>query len=369
MLFDTNADGQVTDNEMRIMGYRIAEEVNLAAWCKLPSPPPGAELVLVGTGGGYSLSNITLTGTRDLAEVATLAIDPGDTPLYIIASAKEPVIWMVEGAVERVARLVVLPYIRPGLPKNRLTQRPSGPPLTGTGVAGLPAEAVSFTAPGGCFLPFGRATERQATRALLRMTRLLGREIDHLVGFTNIDVLHLPSGKMLTKRPVGFLGIRFVNPNAIMGTIPDPAKRRLMQHGAPEDAPHPTPRPLPWPEKALVKLTPDDLVQRYPGGPIYLDATEIVAPGPVSEPEQLMGGIRVPPTIHQLVAQGALRQLPSRAFVIEKPLERFPAGLEKADQVTFIIPEDIPIPRGDPGNATVILRATGLCVHGPRCVR
>lgn len=370
MLFDMNGDGKVVHDELRMMGYLIAEEVNLSAWCDLPPPPPEAELIVFGTGGGYSLSHITLRGTHTLAEVATLVIEPGDTPLYIIAATAEPLIWKVAGAVERVARLVVLPYTPSGLPRNRLTERPSGSQMTGAAVAGLPAEAVSFTAPGGCFLPFRQTTDRQAIRALIRVTRLLGREIDHFLAFKNIETLSLPSGTMRTRRPVGYLGIRFVNPNARMATVGDPSKRRRPpQRGSPEAAPRPMPRPLPWPQRALVKLSPEDLVRRYPGGAIYLDPARLVAPGPVAEPEQILGGIRVPPTVAELVAQGILRQLPSRAFVLEEPIERFPAGLEEANEVTFVIPEDVPIPRGDPGNATVILQETGLCVHGPRCVR
>jgi hypothetical protein len=43
------------------------------------------------------------------------------------------------------------------------------------------------------------------------------------------------------------------------------------------------PRELRWPGKPLVNLTPDDLLSRYPGGPIYLNVNDVLAPGPISE--------------------------------------------------------------------------------------
>ncbi len=97
-----------------------------------------------------------------------------------------------------------------------------------------------------------------------------------------------------------------------------------------------------------LSATERDLKRFHPGGVIMIDAKSVIAPKPVEPYEvlpQQAGFV-------QLIKAG-LVQRRDNAFLVLKPISRFPAGLYGAHSVQFILGPGIAMPAGDPGHSSV----------------
>ena len=131
--------------------------------CILPKAGEGDEIVLVGTYHGDTVSNVSVVGLDGTTSVAKITVEAGNAPVYLVAVAASGVVWHVEGAVSRIARMVVLPR-----------KSEDGP---GAAVVGVPAEKVTFLAPGTCFRYFSKPQDGEARRARAIVETALGREV------------------------------------------------------------------------------------------------------------------------------------------------------------------------------------------------
>ena len=104
--------------------------------CSMPRPSEEAEILGIMVSHGNALSNIAVAGQDEKTTAAFIHVDPGDTPVYLIALSGQPMLWVVEGATERVERLIV----QPALTKT-------GP---GVAVTGLTASRVGALNPNAC---------------------------------------------------------------------------------------------------------------------------------------------------------------------------------------------------------------------------
>ncbi|WP_413872905.1 hypothetical protein [Albidovulum sp.] len=333
LAMDLDRDGATTAEEvvrvMRAFASATAERPDLPVEpanvapgrdCRPPLPGKTAEILLVSGYEGAALSNIAVAGPDQETTAARLVIEPGERPLYIVVSAYEAMLWQIEGATERVERIVVQPR-----------RAAAGP---GAGVTGLPEERVSFVPAGACFEPFHEAANGiKANWVRQALAGPLGRAADGVVASYTLGFTALPSGRDVT---------------------PPPAPRPVQK-----DA-------LGRPVFTVDMNAPDVLMRRFhPAGLSTVDPAAVIAPEKVSAYDVLPQEAG----LGQLLETGALvparedlgRGL-GRAFIIRKPIARFPAGLAGAHSVTFILGKGVAMPAGDPGHSAVLDEETGACL-------
>jgi len=87
--------------------------------CRVGAIQQGANVHFVSTYEGNALSNIDLTHGERATEVETVNIEPGTTPLVIVAGSSSPLIWKFTGSTERIAEVILSPANkRTGLSPN-----------------------------------------------------------------------------------------------------------------------------------------------------------------------------------------------------------------------------------------------------------
>jgi len=344
MVFDQNGDNRVDAEEVRSAIIAIASDVASApkmnpdairqrqqqqVKCTAPPVPDGAEVVLLSGYNGGGVSTVAVSGPDEDTSVADIVIEPGDKPLYVAAAAQRAIVWKLSGATDRVAAFVVQPVAT----RN-------GP---GAGVTGLDSGKVHFIAARSCFRPFRPEMEGGAIVARAAMSAHLGHDIEHLVSSERLIRVSLPSGKTVKSEDERL---------AAQGTIVVVGDARfLLTANGPrllEDRP---------------AATGEAKLSFYPNGVIDLKVADVVAPGPVAAYEVLPGeaGLR------EFIRSGAMRVTPDGYYMIEKPIPRFPAGLNGSHSVKFILAKGVPLPAGDPGHSPVVSEETGECVGGDIC--
>lgn len=279
---------------------------------------------------GGALSTTTIAGQDTETEVATISVEEGDRPLYLLVSTYSNVIFRLEGAVERVERFVALEG------RNR------------AGVTGLPADRIVLTADRDCGAQyFTKASERNARTATARASALTGRVPDEVIAAYTLGTVSLPSGEIVPeKQSHDGIDIAVHNGNRYAMTADGIEKV--------EDAPTKD-DPAAGARAALNRF--------HPGGVIEIDPAQVVASGK-AESYQVMPQEA---GLIQLVEDGILEPAGRETYRIVGAMPRFPAGLNGAHQVKFILAKGVKMPAGSPGHSTIIDEATGACLKGPRC--
>lgn len=285
-----------------------------AVRCRVPNPSAGARIVRLGTREGGQLSAVALGGQDEPTYAITLDIEPGEAPLYIVATSDYPTLWRLTGVTRRVEAFVGSSRARDG--------RSMWPAV---GVTGL-ARGRVHSAPYGCF---GDVDERAmvsglaATEAPQLMLRRLGRSIDAFFGAYQPQGIRLPSATAFQVAP----------------EIP-PFFRTLRNENA---ARH-------WQE----------FLGDFRGGIVSPDPRQIVSPGPTEryEVQSYMAGLA------QLLEEGAITPLSNAMenYEIRRQF-RYPAGLNGGHSASFRLPDGIPPPVGHPGHSRVVLaRDPHICL-------
>src|SRR4051812_14651347 len=75
--------------------------------CEMPKPSDKAKVILFSTSYVESLSTSTIGSQDNKIGAATVTIEPGAEPLYMVIAARDAVIWRLQGDVGRVERLVL----------------------------------------------------------------------------------------------------------------------------------------------------------------------------------------------------------------------------------------------------------------------
>jgi hypothetical protein len=107
-----------------------------------------------------------------------------------------------------------------------------------------------------------------------------------------------------------------------------------------------------------------EVARYYPGGLVEIDPSQVVAAAPAARYDVLPNQAG----LIQLVQAGALARNKSGEFLIERKI-RFPAELNGAHSVRFLLLRGVPEPDGHPGHSCVIVEETGapLGKPGGRC--
>lgn len=349
MEFDENADGQVTADEiLSIIASAAARKVaenpsrsrpstrrafDVAPACTLPSPSEDAEVLYITSRGGWFVSPVAMDGQDRETSLTKLVIQPGNAPLYVVATAFDSIVWQFTGATERIEKVVVAD-------------------LKGVGVVGVDGDKVLITKGTHC-LP-KHATQENGSdlaNALAELSVLLGKQVVHTYVASGLGEILLPTGVDRFGESSGTVtgqqvfiknDIRHVKTSEGLVPIEGPNRDRKM----------------------VVEISVERFLHRiYPGGVAKINASEVVSLKPVRPYEILpqQAGLL------QLIRSGHLEPIERNKFRIVKTFSRFPAGLNGSLSVDFFLAPGVEMPMGSPGHSTVIAEDTGACLLGSRC--
>jgi len=266
----------------------------------LPAAAADDLILLVGAYEGDAIASTTIAGQDQETGTARVVIEPGAAPLYVILTSHGAHIWRIEGDVSRVRRVVVFGW---------------GP----QGVTGIAADRVTVLAntddgplPG----YFYSVHSPDAVTLRRAVEDALGRAVDTVLGHYEIGTIALPSGTVTaTLPPVG-------TPAGFDGAV-------FRLHG----------------------------LRFSPGGVVEIDPAVVVSAAPAERYEVLPQGFG----LAQLVATGGLEHRDD-FFYIARAIPRFPAGLNGAHSVDFVLAAGVPMPAGDPGHSCVFSEETGQAI-------
>lgn len=283
----------------------VSQQSNNTAPCEFPRPSAAAETVLLGTYEGDAMANVHAGNPYDETTTSNITIQPGKTPLYIVATSYEAQIWVLSGAVERVEKLVI------------------AAPRSGahSGVVGLARDRVAFAGKAGqaCMNYFYESGTRETAQARKAFEARLGSDVDHVGGIYSLSSVSLPD-----------MTFKDLAPTASSRTAPGDFEAESWKSG--------------------LRFTPRGLVR--------FDPASVVANEPVKPYEVLPQEFG----LSQLVGSGHLERHGSEMFRIVRPIPQFPAGLAGAHAVQFALAKDVPMPAGDPGHSCVMSEGTNEAV-------
>ena len=341
MMFDINGDAIVTTKEVveaigkiaempvlsdaEIRAQALAEQRGESALgCVLPAASAKAEVVVVSGYEGGGVSTVAVGGLDRETSVGTLNIEPGTSPLYIFATALDPIVWKLEGATERVEKFVVQP--------TRTKDH------AGAAVAGLPAGKVAFVPPMACGSFVTNSKDAKTAVLKAKVSVALDRSVSALVANYHISQLGVPSGTKPEKgsRPSGHGMVVETGGSTYLLSGGKPV---LLDSGKGSSAAR-------------------DLDRYYTDGIIQIDLKSLVSPSPVEAYDVLpqQAGLI------QLLSDGSLKVTPDGYYAIEKDIPRFPAGLNGGHSVKFLLRKGVKMPGGSAGHSTVLDEATGECI-------
>ncbi|MCA8890291.1 MAG: hypothetical protein KDA56_00345 [Hyphomonas sp.] len=292
--------------------------------CTMPRPSGDAEILGIIVSHGNALSNIAVAGQDEETTAALIHVDPGDTPVYLIALSGQPMLWVVEGATERVERLIVQP----------------APTKTGPGVAvtGLTASRVGALNANACGQPY-ELVHYGAEDLFQKLRSTFRRDDLRMVGVESVGTVRAPSGKLG--------GVRSSRNGPMITTD---AGNYVIRDSKPVRV-NPNAR----------NFTVNQFRSFYPGGVVMVHPETVVSTRPVDVYDVLPAEAG----LIQLVETGALTFVPEEAgYLINGPIPRIPAGLNGAHSVKFGLAEGVEKPKGTFNHSSLFDAATGECLEG-----
>ncbi len=336
MMFDLDGNGSVDVKELTAAVTAIAAEPapepgrpaaaspgKKPEACKFTAPSEKAEMLIVSGYEGPALSSVAANGIENETTVATIRIDKGTAPLVLFVTAHDPIIWKFEGATKRVERVIVQPFTAT-----------KGP---GAGVVGIDARKVEFISTQACGSFATKTLENNAVTLMRNISDATADKPGKLFAYYTLNTVGLPSGDVQEDAKSGPQG-----PTVIVGD-----KKYLLNDGKPVLV-----------ESGTFKSVEEEFRRFHPGGVVQFNVKDVVAAAPVQAYEVLpqQAGLI------QLLKAGNLSLGADGAFVIEKPFPYFPAGLNGAHSVSFVLKQGVEMPGGSPGHSSVVREDTGECV-------
>jgi Ca2+-binding EF-hand superfamily protein len=337
---DKDDDGRISSEEYAVIAYRIPEirMIRSAPACALPPVPKGAKLIVFGGYEGDTISSAVVGGPDQETNLIDVTIEQGTSPLYLVLTSYESMIWRFSGATNRVVRVVVssAATARPVLTVDKPLPAQHAEPssrreapimpwrqqfqnkISASGVIGLPARKVTITN-SGCPQHFYKP--EVAALALASVRESFGREPDAVFGSYSSQRVSLPSGglteadRKMTSPPAGF--------DAGM-----------------------------WQEA----------VRFWPGGLAQIDYRKVIVATSV-EPYKVLPSQM---GLAQLVGSGAAKQISRNTFRITQPIAHMPPSMGGAHSATLIFAKGVTLPPGDPVHSCIVLEDGGKPT-GARC--
>ncbi|MEO0381959.1 MAG: hypothetical protein AAF234_00280 [Pseudomonadota bacterium] len=345
MLFDLNADKQVERAELdqffvdlinaqaSATGAPGAQptspsEPASAQGCELPAPSSNAQIVVIGGYEGSAISSVAVGDLDEITTVVSLDVTPGDEPVYLAVTNFRPTVWNLTGATERIEQVVSLSASRP------------------SGFTGVDAARVAFPGDRQCALRYFTDSDGgHAAQARGRLTFELGRVIDHLYGSYELGQLLLANDGITE---TGSTGRR----SGDIVIVSDGTEFEISADGVRQIS-----------ESGDAESVRAELLRFFPLGVVRVDPSAVVTTG---TPAQAYDVLPAQAGLLQLLRSGAISRTSDGFFSIDQPIVRFPAGLNGAHSVRFVVRTGVPFPAGSPGHSTVVIEETGECI-GTRC--
>jgi Ca2+-binding EF-hand superfamily protein len=331
---DRDGDGKISQAEYMPIGERVREarQVRSMPTCALPPVPAGAKLIVYGGYEGAAISSVAIGGLDQETNLIDVTIEPGTTPLYLILTSYESMLWRLTGATDRVTRVVVssshtgratMPAGADGMKDRRtaidtMSLSMAGAP-SASGVSGVPADKVTI-ASSNCPRPFYNSGGDKL--AMVPVQHALGRDPDAIFTSYSVRRVSLPSG-IMTKTDS-------------------------------------KPPPPPGFDAAMWQ----EAVRYWPGGLVTVDSRHVVARTRVERYQVLPSQMG----LAQWIGAGAIEALANDKFRIVRPIPHMPPSMGGAHSVTLVLAKGIPLPPGDPVHSCVLSEETGEALRpGARC--
>lgn len=305
---------------------RAREIAEKNAACAMPKASDSAKVVLFSAYEAEALSNVTL-GFQDVAVgVGNITIEPGPEPIYLVVTAFRPTIWRFYGALERIERVVMTATMTG---PNR--GQPQDKPLAG--LTGVPAEKVTFLGKSNCLGYFNETPSTQASAAAAAVKREAGKDVAVMAARYSMADAMLPSGRVQSMKESNQGKLIIVKRSGTL-RIEGDSSGVIVQTGR--------------------NNLEGDLQLYHPGGVVEFDPKRVVA----SVAVERYGVLPQEAGLLQLLKSGALVQNRDGDYLIKQKI-RFPAELQGAHSVKFLLLRGVPMPDGDPNHCEVISEETG----------
>lgn len=285
------------------------------ATCGLPAAAADEDVALYGTYHGGALSD-TAIGPRDIRfSVGRITIEPGASPLYLVLTSYDPMIWQFGGAVDRLRRVVVAPMMG------------GATPLGAT--VGVNPKVVVYPTRTDCLGGYYDGNETRGVLVARRVEWATGKR-PAVLGFQYMTV-HLSAPSMSHSMKAAYFGA-------------------VRPEGTPASGPV-------WRE----------FLEYSPGGLIRVDPAKLDA----NHPTHRLAVLPQAAGIAQLIEEGLLEpvtgnleggRMPNAFRIIGKMT--FPYGLNGAHSTRFILKRGVPMPDGDPGHSCVVPEDPSLPTRG-----
>jgi len=170
-IMDRNSDGKITDDERQILINESTYNFTPRAACKVPEVPAGTQVSLYSSSGG-ALPTMRLTfrdsdennleqildNPNSLTEATKIVIHNKETPTYLFLTTSKPMIWDIQGAVDKVQHVVLA-----GMNYDNKSF---------SGITNIPASKVTYLSSYDCLPVFegNEAEYMQARSAIKNMT-------------------------------------------------------------------------------------------------------------------------------------------------------------------------------------------------------
>jgi hypothetical protein len=356
---DTNHDGKLSQEERAALlakssdlrraemeADRVRREQrqaqSLIAKCGLPKINADAKVVLVGVYEGQGLSTVALGGDDASATVARVTVEDGSSPVALVLASYSPMVWLIDGNVRRVSQVIASADSDALQAGDLKTPR--------VGVVGVPRDRVTVAASVDCLHRPSSPRDGTLSEAdAQRFAVMTGRRADVFVGAYDLARVSIPSGTIDKDTPLpGAISPKGNGPSAEVWPILlrfnpkglidiDPAKVVARAK----------------PTRYAVMPAEAGLIQLIENGSLEITgyATEIQ----VGNTTVQMGG--GDDGVRGATAGGLQTRRVANGFLIKRQIT-FPAGLNGAHSVKFVLPKGVPEPLGSPGHSEVIREAS-----------
>ena len=185
--YDLDGDG-VIDQANRSAITRVTRERKRAdrlereaERCGMPPAPAGARILMFSTGTAQAVSSVAIDGPTEATLATTVTVEPGDEKLYLVLAAQTNMLWRFEGAVDRLAHVVLL-------------EGKNDPHTTASALTGVDRSLVSWAPEEYCAVLRGTGGEKRTAEIF---TAIHGRPADAVEKVYSIGSVSVPSLKTI----------------------------------------------------------------------------------------------------------------------------------------------------------------------------
>jgi exonuclease III len=290
----------------------------IALPCDLPKPGSNQLLAVLGASRGELQPNVTVAGQDATTGLMLVKIEPGEQPLYLFLISQKPMIWHLQGATNRIARVVAVRS------DDKILE------TEGVGVVGVRSDKVTLLQPNSCGRYFTDSQTQEAMALGQAIEQSVGRHPDTMNAVLSAKMIAMPSGTVIAKNKIQHLVITGDQQISVQGS-----NFTVVRGDSVADLITLENYYAPW--NSLISIDPLAVVTADKAEPYD------VLPGAY--------GLR------QLVEAGQLQRTDD-GYRIVKPISRFPASLTGTGTDTFILPTGVPMPAGDATGLKIITEQT-----------